>query len=212
MQTLKEGILIAVEGIDGSGKSTFAKNLVYALEAEEYAVFFTKEPGGTQLGMQLRTILQEKNVSISSRAEFLLFAADRAQHFDEMVIPALQAKKIVISDRMSDSSLVYQGYGRGLEKDKINLINAWAMQNVKAQLTFYIDIPLELAMQRILHRKEHLTSFEKEGKEFNKKLLHGFQELYKNRSDVITLDGTHLPQTLTTQAMEALRSWISAQQ
>jgi dTMP kinase len=212
MRTLKEGILIAVEGIDGSGKSTFAKNLVYALEAEEFPVFFTKEPGGTQLGMQLRTILQEKNVTMCPRAEFLLFASDRAQHFDEMVIPALEAKKIVVSDRMSDSSLVYQGYGRGLEKDKLNLINAWAMQDVKPDLTFYIEIPIDLAMQRILHRKEHLTSFEKEGKEFSQKLLDGFQDLYKNRSDVITLDGTNLPQTITTQAMDALRSWISAQQ
>src|SRR5579885_1493242 len=80
MHVLKDGILIAVEGIDGSGKSTFAKNLVYALEAEQFPIVFTKEPGGTQLGVQLRTILQEKNVSVSSQAEFLLFAADRAQH------------------------------------------------------------------------------------------------------------------------------------
>lgn len=212
MVKLTQGILIAVEGIDGSGKSTFAKNLANGLEIEQFPVILTKEPGGTPLGKQLRNILQEKNVSVGPRAEFLLFVSDRAQHFDEVVMPALKEKKIIISDRMSDSSVVYQGYGRGLDIEKLTIINTWAMQGIKPQLTFYIEVPLETAMQRIMQRKERLTSFEKESTTFAQKLLHGFKELYKNRPDVIKLDGTQSPQTITNKAMEVIRAWITTHQ
>ena len=115
MQQLKHGILIAVEGIDGSGKSSFAKNLTEFFTSHDIATCLTKQPGGTPLGKQLRHILQTQSVPLCSKAEYLLFAADRAQHMHEVIAPALQEKKIVISDRLADSSIIYQGYGRGLE-------------------------------------------------------------------------------------------------
>lgn len=209
MRTLNQGILVAIEGIDGSGKSTLAKSLYQQLTAHQFETVLTKEPGATALGKQLRTILQEKNVAVCPKAEFLLFAADRAQHFQELVIPALSQHKIVISDRMNDSSVVYQGHARGLEQAFIKSVNAWAMQDIKPDITFYIDLPVELALERLKKRQETLTSFEKEGREFTQKLIEGFDILYKIRTSVIRLDGTQSPDIIATQAFKAVEDWIA---
>ncbi len=209
MIAIKKGILIAIEGIDGSGKSTLAKNLYSSLLAQKFPVLLTKEPGGTQLGQELRTLVQEKKYPICSPAEFLLFATDRAQHFHELVIPNLQAKKIVISDRMSDSSLVYQGYGRGLDIKTINTINNWVMQGIKPDITIYVKVTSDLAMKRILARNAALTSFEKEKQDFIERLVQGFDALYENRSDVIIIDGTLSPDQVTQHALTKLQTWIN---
>lgn len=211
MHRLNQGILIAIEGIDGSGKSTLTKSLYEQLIQHHFEVILTKEPGGTALGKQLRTILQEKNVPVCPKAEFLLFAADRAQHFKELIAPALSQKKIVISDRMNDSSLVYQGYGRGLDHDMIEKINAWAMEHIRPDITFYLDVPLELAFERLKKRQESLTAFEREGKEFTKKLIEGFETLYAIRKSAIKLDATQPPKVIALQAYNAVIDWISKQ-
>ena len=137
-QSLQSGLLITIEGIDGSGKSTLAKNLTTYLQ-REYETVLTKEPGGSALGKQLRTLLQTQPVPITPLAEYLLFAADRAQHFHEVIIPNLKKGRIIISDRMADSSIVYQGYGRGLDREKIKYVNQWAMQGVQPDITFYVQ-------------------------------------------------------------------------
>jgi dTMP kinase len=197
------GFLVVIEGIDGAGKSTLAQFLYNKLMQHGYEAILTKEPGDSPLGKTLRTILQEKKVSVCPKAEFLLFAADRAQHFDEVVIPALQQNKIVISDRLSDSSLVYQGYGRGLDKTLIEQVNTWAMNNIKPDLTLYITLPASVAAARLAQRTT-LSSFEKEQQEFLHKVIQGFETLYKNRTDVLTLDGTQPINDLTAQAAETI--------
>ncbi|MCK5633295.1 dTMP kinase, partial [bacterium] len=140
METLTRGILIAVEGIDGSGKSTLANKLRDSFQKEQFPTVLTYEPGDTKLGKQLRKTLEEKPVPVCGQAEFLLYAADRAQHFVDVVIPALTQKKIVISDRMSDSSLAYQGYGRNFDLSLITMINKWVMHDIKPDITLYIKI------------------------------------------------------------------------
>src|SRR3990172_1551765 len=127
-QIQKRGLLITLEGIDGSGKSTLANAIVTALTTLGKHVVLTKEPGGTALRTELRAILQTQKNPVCDKAEFLLFAADRSQHFKELIVPALEQGQIVISDRMADSSLAYQGFGRGLDKEMISSINRWAMQ------------------------------------------------------------------------------------
>jgi dTMP kinase len=208
MHTLKKGILIAIEGIDGSGKSSLAQNLYTRLQQEAYPAVLTKEPGATALGKQLRTLVQEKKVPICPQAEYLLFATDRAQHFHECIIPWLAQKKLIISDRMADSSLVYQGYGRGLDKEMITTINAWAMNNIKPDITIFVCVDATVAAQRIAQRNAALTSFEKEKNEFIQKLVHGFDQLYKNRNDVIMIDGALPMDTVTHTAYTALITWI----
>jgi dTMP kinase len=118
MKNLKKGVLISFEGIDGSGKSLLVNNL-YKILQTQYKTLITKEPGETDLGKKIRKIVQEQNVKIGPLAEYLLFATDRAQHFTEFIIPNLQEKYLILSDRLADSSIVYNGYGRDLPINKI---------------------------------------------------------------------------------------------
>jgi len=208
MKLLKQGILIAIEGIDGSGKSTLAHNLYNKLSQEHIPAILTREPGATPLGKQLRSLLHKRPFDICPKAEYLLFAADRAQHIQQVIVPALKEHNIVISDRMGDSSVVYQGYTRGLGIEMIKKINSWAMNNIHPNLTFYVQLSVNQAVERIKQRNEALTSFEKEGTEFLQSLVDGFNDLYKDRSDVIILDGTQSPEQLTEQAYSSLISWI----
>jgi len=186
--TNKKGFLIAIEGIDGAGKSTVLKLLEKKLSTS-FSVVCTKEPGGTSLGTDLRAILQ-KPFSRSFRTEFLLFAADRAQHFEEKILPLLQTNTVVISDRMADSSLVYQGYGRGLNKHVLSTINMWAMQGHSPDYTIYVRTPIDVALNRINKRNESKTAFEQEKIDFTERLINGFDEIYANRKDVIIVDGS----------------------
>lgn len=199
------GFLIAIEGIDGAGKSTLAQSICTSLMQHGHDALLTKEPGDTPLGKMVRPILQEKKVSVCAKAEYLLFAADRAQHFEQVVIPALQENKIVISDRLSDSLLVYQGYGRGLDIMLIAAINSWAMNNIGPDLTIYIKLPPAIATARLAQRAA-LSSFEKEQQEFIEKVVTGFETLYKNRHDVLALDGTQTINDLTHQAVQRITS------
>jgi dTMP kinase len=109
---INRGKFITIEGIDGCGKSTLAENLTGALTKIGAPVLLTKEPGGSELGKSLRKILQEQHYPVCDKAEYLMFASDRAQHYKQLIQPALAAGKIVISDRWGDSSVAYQGYGR----------------------------------------------------------------------------------------------------
>ena len=206
MTQLKQGLLIAIEGIDGSGKSTLAKNISSLFDKKNYNVLLTKEPGGSALGQKIRSIVQQKTEPRCAKAEFLLFAADRAQHFDEIIIPALKAHKIIISDRLIDSSLAYQGYGNNLDLEHIKIISHWAMNNIMPDLTIFVQIPVKIALERVSQRNSALSPFEKEG--FLEKVADGFEALYKNRSDVIIVDGTQTISAITQQTYSALETWI----
>lgn len=202
------GILVVIEGIDGSGKTTLMYNLAAKLTAARYSACTTKEPGDTQLGKQLRTLLQEKPVPVTAKAEYLLFAADRAQHVEEVIKPALSSGKIVLCDRMGDSSVVYQGYGRGLDIAMIKSINAWALDGLQPDLTFYVRIPHDVAFARLKARGK-LSSFEQEAETFTSKLLDGFETVYASRNDVVTLDGMLTPEALAEQAYKQLEPLIT---
>lgn len=206
MIKLSKGILVALEGIDGSGKSTLAQSLASCLT--NFPTLITKEPGATPLGKQLREILQTQTNPLHPKAEYLLFAADRAQHFTDVIIPHLNKNYLVISDRMSDSSLVYQGFGRGLDRTMLATINAWTMDTIQPDLTFYLKIDPTVALQRIQKRHAALTVFEQDRIHFTQKLLEGFDILYKDRNDVIQLDATQNMQQITQQVTQALYTWI----
>jgi dTMP kinase len=200
----KNGLLIAIEGIDGSGKSTLAKELYNHLCAKNIQVLLTKEPGDTPLGKEIRSLVQEQHVAICPKAEYLLFAADRAQHAQQVILPALAQGKVVISDRMGDSSIAYQGYARGLEIDMIKMINRWALNECMPDLTIFVKIDPTVARQRYIERSNHLSAFEKEEELFMRKIHDGFCDLYKNRSDVIIIDGNQNRQSVVEQTLLAL--------
>ncbi len=202
------GILITIEGIDGSGKSSASQALYTALKAN-YEVILTKEPGATTLGKQLRTLLHERTFPLTPQAEFLLFAADRAQHIQEVVLPALQNGTIVISDRMADSSLAYQGYGRGLSTDWIQKINDWAMNTITPDLIVYLEIDYLTAHKRLSERQEKLTTFEQEQTAFFERVIKGFETIFHNCSNVITIDAASSPDTVHTAIIEKVTDFIS---
>jgi len=207
MPQLTRGLLITIEGIDGSGKSTLAENLSRCLTTKQLPIILTKEPGGTPLGKQLRTIVQKQRISLQAKAEYLLFAADRAQHFTDIVIPHLNKKMLIISDRMADSSLAYQGYGRGLAIEMIKTINSWVMLNIQPDLVMYIKIPIAIAQERI-KKRQALTAFEQEQLSFMQQVSDGFDVLYKNKTNVVIIDGAQSPQIITKQAAKAIEKWI----
>lgn len=204
------GFLLTIEGIDGSGKSSVARALFEELSKKHYPVLLTKEPGATALGKQLRAVLQERPFAVCSEAEFLLFAADRAQHMCEVVEPALAQGIIVISDRMADSSRAYQGFGRGLDEQFISQVNIWAMKRSTPDLTFYIKVDYPTALERLHKRNEQITSFEKEKAAFFERVIQGFETIFKERKNVIILDGTQPLQEVIEQALSHVLSILKA--
>ncbi|NBQ17916.1 dTMP kinase [bacterium] len=206
MNTKNDGLLISIEGIDGSGKSSLSQGLAQKCKNLGYPVLLTKEPGGTPFGMQLRPLLNYQTEPLDPKTEFLCFAADRAQHFSYVILPALKERKIVISDRMADSSLVYQGYGRGLDKEMINLVNNWAMQNHKPDFVFYLKITADEALKRIANRNTEITSFEKEYS-FIKTISEGFDTAFTHRKEVITFDATKEPSILIEEAFTIIQDY-----
>ncbi len=142
------GLFITFEGIDRCGKTTQAERLVERLRAEGRDVVFTREPGGTWLGRKVRSLLLARREEVHPAAEMLLFAADRAQHVNTLIRPALSQGKVVVSDRYADSTVVYQGDGRGLEPDRIHTVQEVATGGLRPDLTVWIDMDLETAGQR----------------------------------------------------------------
>ncbi len=165
------GRYIALEGAEGTGKSTHAARLAAHLDA-----VLTRETGGTDIGASIRAILHDTSLThLSHRAEALLIAADRAQHIDEIVAPALAAGRHVVSDRSVYSTLAYQGYGRCLAIDEIRGINQWALNSWWPDLVVLIDTPTEVLERRM--RGRQLDRFEREGDEFHSRVRDGFREM-----------------------------------
>jgi dTMP kinase len=143
------GLFITFEGPDGSGKTTQAQLLAEHLEALGHEVLITREPGGTSIGNQIRSVLHDvKNVEMTCEAEFLLYSASRAQLVREVLLPHLARGGTVLCDRFADSSLAYQGYGRELDLDAIRYITQFATGGLKPDLTVYLDIAVEEGIQR----------------------------------------------------------------
>lgn len=203
MKQLTCGTLITLEGIDGCGKTTLTKLLAERL-AKQFALTVTKEPGDNSLGKHLRTILQEQTSPLDAKAEFLLFAADRAQHVREVIKPALAAQSLILCDRMADSSLVYQGYGRGLEVSFISQINQWVLQDIAPFRTLYLRIDPATAYQRLVSRGVRLTAFEKDYQTLIYAAHKAYETLYAGRQDVYILDATQAPETIADHAYTAL--------
>jgi dTMP kinase len=194
------GRLISIEGVDGCGKSTLAANLAKKLINASQRVVLTREPGDSSIGTEIRQMVNHHKEAICAKAEFLLYAADRAQHVNQLVLPALQDGKIVISDRMSDSSMVYQGYGRGLSLSMIETVNRWAMGDLRIDLTIYLRLDVTVALERIKKTRDQITRFEQEKMEYWNRVVDGFEKIYASRDDVLILDATQSQESLADQA------------
>ena len=148
-------MFITFEGPDGSGKTTQVALLVDFLTRQGYSVFPTREPGGTSIGEQIRTILHSlENDELAPRTEILLYSASRAQIVEEIIRPRLARSEVVICDRFYDSTLAYQGYGHGLDLDILKTITSFATGGLKPDLTFYIEIDPETGLERRMQDKD----------------------------------------------------------
>lgn len=153
------GFFVTFEGIDGCGKSTQADFLTTALEERGHTVTHTFEPGGTTLGKRLRTILVHDEVAVSPFAEALLFAADRRQDIDEIILPALRQERIIVAERFADSSIAYQGIGEGVGKERVESLMNLVTSGLIPDLTLLLDITPD----KSLARKTSLDKIEQRG-------------------------------------------------
>jgi len=194
------GRLLALEGIDGCGKSTQALALADALGAR-----LTHEPGATPLGMDLRRLLlAPDSPPVSLRAEALLMAADRAEHVASVVEPALAAGEWVVSDRYSGSTLAYQGYGRGLNTTELRVLIAWATGGLEADLSILVDVPVEVAAARL--GSSAPDRLERLGPAFAGLVRDGFLALAADDpAHWVVLDGTTDPASLATRILAVVR-------
>lgn len=164
---MTHGLFITLEGGDGSGKSTQAELLSSWIAEQGRTVVRTREPGGTEVGVLLREIVLHHRGEISARAEALLYAADRAQHIDTLVRPALERGEVVLQDRYIDSSLAYQGAGRALGQNEVRLLSTWATQDLWPDLTILLDLNEQAAAERITRAQKVFDRLEAEKAEFH---------------------------------------------
>lgn len=211
----RAALFITIEGGEGSGKTTQINKLAENLTREGYKVITTREPGGTPEGEKIRNLLvQREGGNWSALAEVLLLFAARVMHIESLIKPALEAKKIVISDRFTDSTYAYQGYGRGLSKDKIAEIEKAALGGFKPDLTFILDIDPKEGLKRsgrrlaaeILNVKQTEDRFENLDIGFHERLRTGFLELAKtDPKRCVVLDARQSQEEISGQILASVQ-------
>ena len=177
-------MFLTFEGIEGSGKSTIMERMAERLRNQGLHVLMTREPGGTAFGKELRRLLLDaRSADFSVQAELLLFLADRAQHLQEVIMPALGEGTLLLCDRYADSTLAYQGYGRGMPLEQLERLNAFATGGLWPDMTLLFDVPVELGLARARDRNREEKSevsegrFEAERMEFHQRVRAGYLEL-----------------------------------
>jgi len=203
-------VFITFEGIEGCGKSTQAKLLCQWFLDRGIEVVLTREPGGTPAAEELREfILKERDEYFPPFSELALYVAARGFHAENLIKPALKEGAVVICDRFSDSTLAYQGYGRGLNARLIEEMNREATGGLKPDVTFLLDLPVEVAFERIKGRKK--DRLESESLEFHKRVREGFLKIAEKESDrVVVIDGTKSPEEVFQEVLKALKERFGA--
>ncbi len=199
-------MFISFEGNEGVGKTTLIRKIYDYLQQQGQQVVLTREPGGTAMAEQIRSLLLSVNheENMSNDTELLLMYAARAQHLQQVIVPALTAGKIVLCDRFTDASFAYQCAGRGLSKEKLQLLNANFVSHMP-NITFWLDAPTELGMSRARERGA-LDRFEQEKATFFEKVRSGYQELWEQQGERIKrLDATQTPDQVFEQAASYLK-------
>ncbi|MEI6080169.1 MAG: dTMP kinase [bacterium] len=188
-------LFITMEGIEGVGKTTQVNLLYDFLKKKGLDIVLTREPGGLPISEAIRNILLHKDMS--PMTELLLYEAARAEHFDRIISPALDKGQTVLCDRFTDASVAYQGYGRGLDLKLIDQLNSIATRNVQPDLTFVIDLPVDLAFKRLGTRGTTPDRFEKLSHDFYEKVRNGYIEQSKKYPKrVFMIDANKTPEEI----------------
>jgi dTMP kinase len=211
---MARGLFITLEGVEGSGKTTQAALLADTLRKEGRAVVVTHEPGGTRAGEAIRKIFLDPEVSLDVASELLLVLADRAQHVREMIRPRVEGGEIVISDRYSDSTVAYQGYGRGFDLPLLQQLNQLATAGMIPDLTLVLDCPAEVGLartrERVKGQAHRFDRFESEMVEFHRKVRDGFLAIAKAEpSRVVVIDADRPVAAVTGDIQRAVDEMLA---
>lgn len=200
---MTDGLFIAFEGGDGAGKSTQVALLREALETAGRTVTVTRQPGGTDLGREIRDLVLH-GAHVAPRAEALLFAADKAHHVDQLIRPALDHGEVVLTDRYTDSAVAYQGAGRDLGAQEIHDLNMWAVDDLVPDLTVVVDVSAEEGRRR---RGDVHDRLEAEEDAFHQAIRAHYLAMARgNPQRYLVVDGTLAPEAIHAQVVERLRS------
>jgi len=205
-------MLITLEGIEGSGKSTQMKRITDHLEKKGRRCVTTREPGDTAIGKKIRAILLDpENSELTSLAELFLYAADRAQHLGQRVLPCLSAGYVVVSDRFFDATTAYQGYARGLDLEVIETIHTLVLKGLRPDLTLLLDLPPEVGLRRALSALEagdrtvDESRFEQEALAFHEKVRAGYLAIaHREPERFVVIDATLSPGEVTEAITRAI--------
>ncbi len=205
---------LVLDGVNGAGKSSLQKRISDYLKKASLDVVCTREPGGTPVGNTLRQILLEAKTSrVSAEAEVFLFSADRFIHVSQVIMPALEASKVVVSDRYCYSTLAFQGYGRGVSLQFIEELNQLATGSLLPDLVILLDLDPEVGLERTLKRNQAhgADSFESESLEFHQRIRDGFLRLARNyREPFLLVDASSDEQSVFDFCKPVIDRWISA--
>ena len=192
---MSKGFLVSLEGPEGAGKTSVLEAIIPILEDRGIEVLSTREPGGVLIGEKIRqVILDPSHTEMDPKTELLLYIASRRQHLVEKVLPALAAGKLVIMDRFIDSSVAYQGFGRGLDKEAIDWLNEFATDGLKPDLTLYFDIEVEEGLARIAANSDReINRLDMEGLDLHRKVRQGYLSLLEKEVDRIVKIDASLP-------------------
>ncbi|MBD2597426.1 dTMP kinase [Nostoc spongiaeforme FACHB-130] len=202
------GKLIVFEGVEGCGKTTQMQLCCQWLESLGISVVVTREPGGTELGVHLRRLLLEKSEDkpVADVTELLLYAADRAQHVEQELKPNLAAGKYILCDRYTDSTVAYQGYGRGLNMSLIEKLNDIATSGLTSDLTIWLDVDVEVGLSRKRGDAVGLDRIEQETIAFHRRVQQGYSQLAAaHPSRIVRVDGSLSKETVSSVIQEILR-------
>lgn len=189
---MKNGIIISFEGPDGAGKTTVLEQVLPVLQEKGYDIITTREPGGVEIAERIRDVILDVNhVAMDNKTELLLYMAARRQHYVEKVLPALEAGKVVLIDRFIDSSIAYQGAGRGLDKDIIRRLNDFATDGRKPDLTLYFDVESEIGLARIAKNADReVNRLDLEKLDMHKRVREGYLALTEQEKRIVTIDAS----------------------
>lgn len=206
---MKQGFFITLEGNDGAGKTTIANACVERLRALGHEVVYTREPGGSRIAERIRDLLLDPgNTDMDARTEAILYAAARRQHLVDIVAPALEQGKIVLCDRFLDSSLAYQGIGRGLGIEEVERLNRFAIDDFMPDRTIFLAIDNETAMARMGRRGEK-NRLDREDDAFHQRVREGYEKLVLRDPDrIVKIDASGSIEEVTDAAMKVIESVI----
>ncbi|HHU24147.1 MAG: dTMP kinase [Bacilli bacterium] len=203
------GLFITIEGNDGSGKTTIINGIKKMLSEKGIDYIQTREPGGSEIAEKIRQVILDKNNDkMDSRTEALLYAASRRQHIVEVVLPALNAGKLVLCDRFVDSSLAYQGYARGIGIEEVYKMNQFATEGLLPDLTIYLNVSPQVGIKRKSAQKE-LDRLEQEGISFHEKVFQGYQkvvEMFPKR--IVAIDGERDAQAVIDDTVVVVEGFL----